>query len=131
MRQVEQNQQKYASKLDLNINTNLGKKLFSEQEYSKNIAKHHLSAVAPIVGSFLRQGHNFSSKKVLMYCLEKGKIKLLKRLMSGGVLEEGRCVDGEVVDKVIECYQNDIRRNLWMVNIISYNTEIKNGMVDW
>ena len=29
-RQVEQNQ-KYASRLDLNINTNLGKKLFSEQ----------------------------------------------------------------------------------------------------
>ena len=88
-----------------------------------------MSAVTPIAGSFLRQGHNFASKKVLMYCLEKGKVKLLKQLIGGGVLEEGRCVDGEVVDKVLECYQNDERRNLWMVNIISCNSEIRDGVV--
>ena len=64
-----------------------------------------------------------------MYCLEKGKVKLLKQLIGGGVLEEGRCVDGEVVDKVLECYQNDERRNLWMVNIISCNSEIRDGVV--
>jgi len=59
---------KYEQNLNLSMDKHILPKLYEEDRYLKRVAKYHLSEMAPLTGSFIRQGYNFLDKKVILHC---------------------------------------------------------------
>ena len=99
------------------------------------MAKFHLGDITSITDSFLRQGHNFITKNVLLYSnftfnlvLDQEKVKLLKKLLSSYAFNDIAVVDEDVVDVVLEMYKKSGKRNLFLVNLLAFHGDLIEGI---